>query len=328
MQHENMNLGVALSGATPISAAATCARTAEESSFDSIWITESTTRESFSFLGALAASTKKIKLAAGIINVYTRPPALTAMGIATVDEASNGRAILAVGVSNRNRMETAFGLPYPPPIARTKEYVGAVRKILSGEKVALNGETLKTSFQLGFKPLRSNIPIFVAALRSRMIQMASEVGDGVLLYFRGPEAIRKAVEIAGQARSGAFQVASFVNASVAEDGDKAEKAAKKAIVQFAQLPPYRRMMVEAGFTGEIDAVLDAKKKGDDNAALEAVSRRMLRSFAVAGTAEECRAQVKEYSNIGLSHLIFYLHPAETDVAASLTYMVKALGRTA
>ncbi|MBI4257390.1 MAG: LLM class flavin-dependent oxidoreductase [Thaumarchaeota archaeon] len=319
-----MDLGVALSGATPVPAAITCARTAEEVDLDSIWITESTTRESFSVLGALAASTRKIKLGAGIINVYTRPPALTAMGIATVDEASNGRAILALGVSNKNRMESGFGLPYPPPAARTREYVEAVRRILSGEKVALNGETLKTSFQLGFKPQRSRIPIFIAALRSKMIKLASEVGDGVLLYFRSPETIKEAVGIVRQVRSDAFKVASFVNAAIGEDGDKAEKTGKKAIVQFVQLPPYQRLMAESGFSADIDAILEAKRKGDDEAALEAVSRKMLRALAVAGTAEDCRSQVKEYSDLGLSHLIFYLHPVGSDVAASLVYMAKAL----
>ena len=318
-----MKPGIALAGGTPVAAAVTCARLADELGYDSIWITESTAHEAFSFLGAVATATKNIRVATGIINVFVRPPALTAMGIATLDEISHGRAILGLGASNRDRVESAFDLPYSNPLTKMREYVEAVRRILAGEKVKLVGESLRVDFQLGFTPSRSRIPIYVAALRDRMSGLAAEVGDGVLLYFRHVAALRDAVRtLSGKGRAGT--VASFLNLAMDRDGEAARSVAGRVVAQFARLTPYRRLMAQEGFGHEARMVEQALAEGRAQDVLQAVGESMPKALAIAGTPEECQSMIEQYRGTGIALPIFYLHPVGPDVHSSLEYMVRNL----
>ena len=125
---------------------------ADELGYDSIWLGESWGYELFTSMADLARETKRIKIGAGIANIYSRTPALIASTVATLDERSGGRILLGLGPSGANVIEHWHGVPFQKPVQRTREYVEIIRMILRGEKLVYNGEIfhLKARFQTTF----------------------------------------------------------------------------------------------------------------------------------------------------------------------------------
>src|SRR5436305_6679993 len=161
---------------------------ADELGYDSIWLGESWGYELFTSMGDLVRITKRIKIGAGIANIYSRTPALIASTVATLDERSAGRIILGLGPSGANVVEHWHGLPFQKPVKRTREYVEIIRMILRGEKLVYHGEffNLERGFKLRFKPLRADLPIYIAAMGPKNVVQSGEIADGVLpVYWPG-----------------------------------------------------------------------------------------------------------------------------------------------
>src|SRR5947209_15688705 len=161
---------------------------ADELGFDSVWLGESWGYELFTSMGDLARVTKRIKIGAGIANIYSRTPGLIAMSAATLDERSEGRIILGLGPSGANVIEHFHGVPFQKPVARTREYVEIIRTLLRGEKLVHQGEffNLERGFKLRFTPLRADLPIYIAAMGPKNVMQSGEIADGVLpVYWPG-----------------------------------------------------------------------------------------------------------------------------------------------
>src|SRR5438552_6162577 len=161
---------------------------ADELGFDSIWLAESWGYELFTSMADLVRETKRIKIGAGIANIYSRSPALIASTVATLDERSGGRIILGLGSSGVNVVEHWHGVPFEKPVKRTREYVEIIRMILRGEKLVYNGEIfdLERGFKLRFTPPRTEIPIYIAAMGPKNVVQSGEISDGVLpVYWPG-----------------------------------------------------------------------------------------------------------------------------------------------
>ena len=162
------------------------AKLADEKGLDSIWLPEITWSDAFSLATAAAMNTKRIKLATGVVGIYSRSPALMAMSIAGLDELSGGRAVLGLGTQARPYVELWHSAQFARPVTRMKEYVRAVRTILQNP---FNLSSFKGSvfdikgFVLTVKPRSPKIPIYVAAIGPQLQRVAGEVGDGVLGYF-------------------------------------------------------------------------------------------------------------------------------------------------
>jgi len=157
-------------------------RIADELGYDSIWLGESWGYELFTSMADLVRVTKRIKIGAGIANIYSRTPALIASTIATLDERSGGRMLLGLGPSGANVIEHWHGVPFQKPVQRTREYVEIIRMILRGEKLVYHGEmfNLERGFKLRFTPPRTNIPIYIAAMGPKNVVQSGEISDGVL----------------------------------------------------------------------------------------------------------------------------------------------------
>src|SRR3989440_4559527 len=155
---------------------------ADELGYDSIWLGESWGYELFTSMGDLVRITKRIKIGAGIANIYSRTPALIASTVATLDERSGGRIILGLGSSGVNVVEHWHGVPFEKPVKRTREYVEIIRMILRGEKLVYHGEffNLERGFKLRFTPPRRDLPIYIAALGPKNVVQTGEISDGVL----------------------------------------------------------------------------------------------------------------------------------------------------
>src|SRR5437764_11267598 len=161
---------------------------ADELGYDSIWLGESWGYELFTSMADLVRATKRIKIGAGIANVYSRTPAVLASTVATLDERSGGRIILGLGPSGARVIEHWHGIPFQKPVKRTREYVEIIRTILRGEKLLYHGEffNLERGFKLRFTPLRADLPIYIAAMGPKNLLQSGEIADGVLpVYWPG-----------------------------------------------------------------------------------------------------------------------------------------------
>lgn len=293
------------------------AQLAEDLGYDSIWVPEMWGRDAFSILGLLAANTKRIKLATGIIPVYSRSPAIIAQTIATLDEISDGRMILGLGTSGPVVIENWHGVAYESPLQRTREYVEIIRMILNSERVNYDGEIFKLkNFRLQFKPLKKDIPIFVAAMGSRNIQLTGEVADGWIPFLVPPEQLqigrnelKMGTEKAGRI-SHHILVSPYIPAAVSEDLEKAEEVIKEYIAYYVggMGTFYHKAMVRYGFKAEADQILEAWTKGDKSAAIQSVSQEMMESLSISGSANSGKSKITEYIDNGADLPIILFPP--------------------
>jgi len=293
------------------------ARLAEDLGYDSIWVPEMWGRDAFSILGLLATHTKKIKLATGIIPVYSRSPAIIAQTIATLDEISDGRMMLGLGTSGPVVIENWHGAPYEKPLQRTREYVEIIRMILNSERVNYEGDVFKLkNFRLQFKPINKNIPIFVAAMGSKNIQLTGEVADGWIPFLVPPEHLENGKK---ELKAGAEKVrkaldqivvSPYIPAAVSLDESIAKDVIKEYIAYYVggMGTFYHQAMVRYGFMTEADKIVEAWGKGDKSGAIESVSQEMLESFSICGNAESGQSKITQYIDNGADLPIILFPP--------------------
>ncbi len=171
---------------------------AERLGFDSIWTAEAYGSDALTPLAWWGASTERVKLGTSIVQLSARTPAATAMAAMTMDHLSGGRFILGLGASGPQVVEGWYGQPYPQPLARTREYVDIVRRIVAREEPVTapgphypmpfpGGTGLGKPLKATVHPLRREIPIYLGAEGPKNIAMTAEIADGWLPIFFSPE---------------------------------------------------------------------------------------------------------------------------------------------
>src|SRR2546425_427271 len=274
---------------------------ADELGYDSIWLGESWGYELFTSMGDLVRITKRIKIGAGIANIYSRTPALIASTVATLDERSGGRIILGLGPSGANVVEHWHGVPFQKPVKRTREYVEIIRMILRGEKLVYHGEffNLERGFKLRFKPPRADLPIYIAAMGPKNVVQTGEIADGVLpVYWPGNkwgelrEQLDEGARIAGRPPHSAAIAPYITSVILPENADEQQRATAR----FHAASPlayyigrmgvfYAHMLTRNGFGAEVQAVIEGWKQGMKSA-IEAVDPQMLDAVSIIATPKE------------------------------------------
>ncbi len=284
-----------------------CVRAADRCGYDSFWMPEAWEREVFSTLVELAARTERIHLATGIINVFSRSPALVAMSAATVDEISGGRFRLGLGTSGARVVEDLHGIPFDRPLTRLRETIQIVRLLLSGRRVDFDGQCFRLArFKLGFKPLRAQIPIYVAALTPRSLRQTGELADGWLpAHWPRAHLNRGISEIrAGAQSTGSLllrtEIAPFVNVIVSRDVSRARDEARLPIAYYVggMGDFYHRSLSRLGFAREASFIRDLWQMGYRKRAIQSVTNEMVDSIAICGPVEYCREKLDEMSGFG------------------------------
>jgi alkanesulfonate monooxygenase SsuD/methylene tetrahydromethanopterin reductase-like flavin-dependent oxidoreductase (luciferase family) len=275
---------------------------AESLGYETVYTTHIAGRESLTVLTAYALATSRIRVGTGVVPIYTRTPATMAQTAATIDELSDGRLTLGLGVSHRPVVEGWHGQRIDRPVGEMREYAGIVRAILRGEDPPAS-EKWPTGFHLVGLDVRPRLPIYLAALSPAMLRLAGEIGDGVLLWLCCPSYIREVVipEVTvGRERAGltmeGFDVVAAVPSALVEDPAAAYAAMRRDLLAYFGLPFYRAMLERSGFGVEIEA-FDAAA-GDLEAMQAAISVRFLEQLAAVGDATQVRAGVERYASAG------------------------------
>jgi F420-dependent oxidoreductase-like protein len=330
-------IGIALGAVheRPFDEVVAFARAAESCGYEAIFVPEAWGRDAFVTLGALARSTYRIGLGTGIVNVYSRTPALLAMAAVTLDELSGGRAILGLGTSGQRVVEGWHGVPMGRPLRRLREATEAVRAIVSGSRRGYSGETLSVApgFAVTLPRPRDRIPIFHASLTPRAIRQCAEVADGWLPYFASPETLRVDLVVieetlrgAGRERA-AFTVAPFLPVIVTGDEATARAVLRRHLAFYVGGMGrfYREAVARHHFAETAEDVRRLWEARQRDAAAEAVSDELLDAFAIVGDAEHCRARLDDYRAAGADLPIVAL-PGDITVADA-ERTVRALGET-
>ena len=300
-------IGIAFSGGLTASEIADCAERAEALGYESVWVAEGHGGDQFAILAACALRTRRIRLGTAISSVFVRTAPTIAMAAATVDDLSGGRFVLGLGSSHRVQVGPEHGVEYSRPLDRVRDTVAIVRTLLREGEVSHAGETVRIErFNLWFRPMRGEVPIYLSALFPKMTELCGEIADGVILTrstLASAAAVRARVA-AGAARAGrdgsAVEITSLLPASVAPDREAALAAARPGLAFYAGFfPRYNRLLAESGFPAEAAAVAKAWAAGDAPGAARAVTDEMIAATGVAGTAGECRDRIEAYRDSGL-----------------------------
>lgn len=330
-------IGIALGAVhdRPFADVAAFARAAEGSGYEAIFVPEAWGRDAFVTLGALARMTERIGLGTGIVNVYSRTPALLAMAAVTLDELSGGRAILGLGTSGQRVVEGWHGVPMARPLRRLRETTEAVRAIVSGSRRGYNGQTLSIApgFAITLARVRDRIPIYHASLTPAAIRQCAEVADGWLPYFASPETLRADAQVIAddlRARSrerGSFTIAPYIPVLVSDDPPVARAVLRRHLAFYigGMGRFYRETVARHGFGDVAEEVRRLWESRDREAAAAAVSDELLDAFAVVGDADRCRARLDDYRAAGADLPIVALPGDVTLAEAERT--VRALGET-
>jgi F420-dependent oxidoreductase-like protein len=287
-----------------------------------VWAAEAYGSDTVSVLAWLAGQTQRIDLGSAVLQIPGRTPAMTAMTAATLDALSGGRFRLGLGVSGPQVSEGWHGVRFGKPLARTREYVDIVKMAIARQPVSYSGEHYRLplpdgpgkALKLGFHPPREAVPIYLAAVGPKNLELAGEIADGWLAIFFAPDAAGEALQHIERGRSKrglgltGFDVAPTVPVSI---GDNLAWCAD-VIRPYAALYVggmgsrehnfYNQIAVRMGYADEAARVQDLYLAGKKAEAAEAVPQDFIERTSLIGNKIQIRERLKQYAAAGVGTL--------------------------
>lgn len=297
-------------------------REAERLGYSVVWAAEAYGSDAVSVLAWLAAKTEKIDLGSAVLQIPARTPAMTAMTAATLDTLSGGRFRLGLGVSGPQVSEGWHGVRFAKPLARTREYVAVVNLALSRQRVEYHGDTYELplpdgpgkALHLMLHPVREHIPIYLAAIGPKNLQLAGEIADGWLpVFFATGHSDGSLDEIkAGRAKAGkdltTFDIAPTVPIVVGDDLD----ACAQPVRPYAALYVggmgsrdknfYKDLATRMGFGEAAQRVQDLYLSRDYDGAAAAVPAEFVDSTSLLGNRDRLAERMVAFAEAGVTTL--------------------------
>ena len=308
-----------LQDAHPLRQAMELVQYAEERGFEAVWQAESRlVREATVPMSAYASVTERIKVGSGVVSSWTRNAALLAATFSTLDDLAPGRVILGIGAW-WDPLARKVGIERTRPVQQMREMVESCRALLNDEHVTYDGDFVHldgVELDYTFQERRpKDVPIYVGATGPRMLELAGEIADGVVLnYLVAPEYNAAAMEriAAGAERAGRslddLDRPQLVVCSVDEDRDAALDAARRLVTQYLGQQPH--IMKASGVPGslldDIGKVLTWPATAEQVAeAAKLVPDEVVQMICAAGTPDECREKVAHYTANGCTSPVLY-----------------------
>ena len=315
-----VNLGYAPPGTNPAELVPV-ALAAEGLGYDSVWAAEAWGTDAVTVLAWLAASTSRIKVGSAIMQIPGRTPANTAMTAATLDLMSGGRFILGLGTSGPQVVEGWHGQSWGKPLGRTREYVEIVRTALRREVVEHHGEHytipydgpgatgLGKPLKLMLRPLRADIPIFLAAIGPKNVALAAEIADGWLPIFVDPERFGEAFGPSiADAREG-FEIAATVSVLVGDDVQALRDSLKPYLALYVGGMGakgknfYNTLMRRYGWEAEAERIQELYLAGSQREAIAAVPDELVDAVCLVGPKERIRDRLEAWRETPVTTLV-------------------------
>ena len=283
------------------------ARCASDAGWGGFWAAEVNALEAGSLLGAVGSRLGHGRTGTAIVPMQTRDPLLLAMTAASLDQLAPDGFVLGLGTSTPIIVEDWHATPWgDSPLALTRECVDITRRLLDGERVTTEtGRWRYRRAQLARPPER-RISIYLAALNDRMLELAGEIADGVILNFvtttdvrHAHERLRVGAERAGRSLDD-FEVVVFFRATETGGYEEVQDRYRSELFTYAMAPVYRRMFARAGFEEACLEVARLWGNRQRQEALEAVPEALIRERTLIGTGEEMQARLADYAAAGVA----------------------------
>jgi 5,10-methylenetetrahydromethanopterin reductase len=316
------SLGVALLGHGLPGSAVAWARGAERAGLGSLWIIEDYFQPgAFALAGAAAAATERIAIGLGVVNPYTRHPALVAMETAALAGLAPGRVVLGLGSSNRRWVDEQMHIPFKTPLRGLREGTALVRRLLAGERVTFAGECFAVDDVKLETPPVAPVPIVLGVKGPRALTLAAEIADGVHCSILTSPAHVRRVRQATAGAGRAFAVLAYVPMAVSADGPAARMRVRPLLARYLGALHGQSILADAGLpTPATQPFRDALLAG--RPADELVTEAMIDTLAVAGTPAECRRALERLAAAGLDAPV-----AVVPAGAPLDEQLHEIGRT-
>lgn len=322
-----VKLGMPLSYAGGFKESARQVAELEKAGLDTVWVAEAYGYDGVSYMGYLAALTERVEIAAGILPIYSRTPALLAMTAAGLDALSDGRFVLGIGASGPQVIEGWHGVPYTAPLQRTREIVEICRSVWRRERLTYDGRQyqvplppeqgtgLGKPLKLITRPVRDRIPIYVASLGPRNVALTAEIADGWLPAFFLPE---KAGDVwgddlaAGAAKRspelGPLEVSASVLVAVGDDAAGLRDLVRPMLALYVGGMGargrnfYNDLVCRYGFEAEAKVVQDLYLDGHKDEAAKAIPDGLLEAAAICGPEGYVRDRLAAFKAAGVTSL--------------------------
>jgi F420-dependent oxidoreductase-like protein len=311
------------------------AQEADRLGYAVVWSAEAYGSDTVSMLAWIAGQTERIDLGAAVMQIPARTPAMTAMTAATIDALSGGRFRLGLGVSGPQVSEGWHGVRFGKPLGRTREYVEIVKMAIARQPVSFAGEhyTLPLPdgpgkpLKLGFHPPRPAVPIYLAAVGPKNLELAGEIADGWLAIFFAPDAAGEYLQHIerGRARHGlgltGFDVAPSVpvvlgdNVAWCADVIRPYAALYVGGMGSREQNFYNQLAVRMGYPEEAAKVQDLYLSGQKAEAAEAVPQEFIERTALLGTRSQIKERIRQYAAAGVGTLS--ISPYVGDLASGI-----------
>jgi F420-dependent oxidoreductase-like protein len=271
----------------------TRAVTAEKLGLESVWTSQlPDARDTSLVLAAYAHATQRIRFGTGVLPIYTRHPTAMVQMAATLDEMSGGRFILGIGISHKVTVESMWGLHLDSPVDAMREYLDIVRTSLRDGGCSVDGKYFSAHWAYS-GPRRPDLPVMISALNPRMLALAGELADGVVLWMCSPAYVRDHVVPAvaaarqkvGKTMDG-FEIVAAVPVCLTTDRAAALEVFRQTVERYSNLPYYRKMMDASGFKAEL--------------AEGAISEGMLDQLAGIGDEQQVQDAIRRYREAGVT----------------------------
>jgi F420-dependent oxidoreductase-like protein len=294
---------------------------ADRLGYDTVWIAEAYGWDAFTVLADIACHTERIRLATGIVNVFSRSPALIAQSAASLDSLSRGRFVLGLGTSGHQVITGWHGVPFERGVRRMRETMEIVRTVLRRERLVHEGEIfhLDMGLRIITHPVRDRIPIYLATLTPSGVALAGELADGWLPVFFSPRhfasQVRPQLE-KGAARSGRslsdLSICVAPAGVVTDDLDSGRDSVRPQLALYIggmgsrERNYYNQLFCRYGFEAQARQIQDLYLARRRDEAMAALTPEMIDLVTIIGPAEECRRRLAELEAVGVSEVALAL----------------------
>ncbi|MFW6094072.1 MAG: LLM class flavin-dependent oxidoreductase [Pseudomonadota bacterium] len=283
-------------------------RWAEDNGIPDGWFSDAGAPDTLTQIAAIAHHTRNIRIGVAVTPVYTRTPAVLAATANVIGQVLPGRFVMGLGSSSQTIMGQWNGIELDRPLTRVKETAIMVRSMLKGEKSDFDLETL---YSRGYRqpPLENPPPIYLAALRPKMIEMAAEVGDGVIFNLWPKGALPKMMEHVktGAARGGKLEDVEIVNRAmvlVTDDKQEGRDLFRAAFAPYYATPVYNAFLAWAGYEQAAGTIREGWAEKDRAKTGGALTDELIDEIAIIGSEDEVRERIQEAADGGVdTHII-------------------------
>ncbi|MGE3771748.1 MAG: LLM class flavin-dependent oxidoreductase [Gammaproteobacteria bacterium] len=290
------------------------ARWAETAGYDDAWFPDAEgMHDPIALCAALSAVTSRIRLCTGVVPVFNRPAPILADEVSLITSLAPGRFVLGLGSSTSNMIDRWYGVPFVKPLTHVREYVSLLRGILAGEKTDFRGERVRSH---GFRlqdPPRPALPIVLGAMGAKMLQLAGELADGVVLNDFTPldrlDYALTQLDVGAQRAGRRVEDLEIVKRRAVratfsdEEHDEAREFFRHHFAFYASAPVYQQMMIALGYRDAAEEVRAGYASRDRARVTRAITDEMVSRIFLFGPPAFCLAQLREHYARGIDTVV-------------------------